>query len=99
MHGTLTVYRDVVFQMSFHIHPMEVPQGSSAVSNYRQQGGHLTDPNSPGADPLDGDDVLCSEREQTQCGIDLGSIYSQSISGNIQNAITTYRDITFRLAQ
>ena len=92
---------------AFHtapIHPLEVPQCSSVVSEYRQRGGRLTDPNSPGTDPLRGNDTQYREREQLwerECGIDLGSIYSQTISGNtvvLENVITSYRDITFRLA-
>ena len=56
---------NVLQAQAFHtssIHPMEVPQCSSAVSEYRQQGGRLTDPNSQGTDPLADDDSLCTER-------------------------------------
>lgn len=58
---------NVLQTQAFHtapIHPLEVPQCSSVVSEYRQRGGRVTDPNSPGTDPLSGDDTLCREREQ-----------------------------------
>ena len=34
----------------------------TAATQYRQQGGWLTDPRDPDHDPLQGDDVLCSRR-------------------------------------
>ena len=86
------------------IHPAELPQCSSAVSEYRQQGGRLTDPTNPGNDPLQGDDVLFRQREQlwlTECAMDVDDIFSETISGNtsvLENAIISYRDLTFRLA-
>ena len=67
-----------------HIHPLEVPQCSAAVK-YRRQGGRLTDPSSPGNDPLESED-LCAERETrwyTQCG-SVENILSNMISGNTQ---------------
>lgn len=80
-HGTPNVLQAEVFHTS-PIHPVEVLQCSSAVNDYRQQGGHLTDPSIPGTDLLDGDDALCSRREQLwerECGMDVGSIYSEII--------------------
>ena len=92
---------------AFHtspIHPAEIPQCSTAVTQYRQQGGWLTDPRDPGDDPLQGDDVLCRQREQlwrSQCGMDVGDIFSKTILGNtaaLENAIMGYINITTRLA-
>lgn len=86
------------------INPSEIPQCSSAVSEYTQQGGRLTDPRNPGTDPLEGNDALCSQREQlwlVQCGMDVNDIFSETISGNasvLENAITSYIQLTSRLA-
>ena len=84
------------FSYFTHPHPAEVPQCSTAVSEYRQQGGQLTDPRNPGDDPFAGDDALCSQTErlwQSHCGMDVAAIFTETISGNtsvLENAITSY---------
>lgn len=85
-----------------HIHPIEVPQCSAAVDKYRRQCGRLTDPSSPGNDPLESEDDLCAERETrwyTQCG-SVEDIFSDMISGNTQileDAIIKYIELTRQL--
>ena len=74
-----------------------------AVTQYRQQGGRLTDLRDPGHDPLQGDDVLCGREQmwRSQCGMDVGDLFSETISGNtsaFENAIIGYIDITNTLA-
>ena len=87
------------------IHPAEIPQTSGCVDEYRWQGGSLADPQTCGNDPLEDDDELCRRREDrwhTVCGMDVDAIFSQLISGNdsvLENAITTFIDITLSLAE
>ena len=91
-HGTPNVLQAEVFHTS-PIHPVEVLQRSSAVNDYRKQGGHLTDPSIPGMDLLDGDDALCSQREQLwerECGMDVGSIYLEIILLGCQSESYVY---------
>ena len=60
---TKTWYSECTAGSSFS-HFSYSPNGNSTMlqcCQYRQQGWHLTDSNSPGTD---GDDVLCNEREQ-----------------------------------
>ena len=96
--GVPNVLQGQAFRTS-PIHPLEIPQCSMAVTQYRQKGGRLTDPRDPGHDPLQGDDVLCSRREQmwqSQCGMGVGDLFSETISGNtsaLENAIISYIDI------
>lgn len=45
------------------IHYAEVPDGDSAVQQYRQQGGQITDRSAFGSDPIGHDQSLFQERE------------------------------------
>ena len=88
------------------IHPQEIPLGDDAVQQYRQQGGHLTDPHPFGSDPLEGNEHLQGQRDRTFIrlipeGLDYGEIFSQIMSGHtglFENAITTYITITQQLS-
>ena len=62
------------------IHNAEVPDGESAIQQYRLQGGHITDPSAFGSDPITGDPVLIREREVRwlrECGMGVADIFSQ----------------------
>ena len=71
-------------------------------ATYRKQGGRLTDPSSPGNDPLESEDDLCAEHETrwyTQCG-SVEDIFSDMISGNthiLEDAIIKYIELTRQL--
>ena len=76
------------------------------MQQYRQQGGHLTDPHPFGSDPLEGNEHLQGQRDRTFIrlipeGLDYGEIFSQIMSGHtglFENAITTYITITQQLS-
>lgn len=46
------------------IHHAEVPDGDSAVQQYRQQSGQMTDPSSFGIDPIGDDSSLVRDKER-----------------------------------
>ena len=85
------------------IHGSEVPDGDRAIQQYRQQGGHITDPTTFGNDPLSGDPSLLREREARwlqECG-NVSDMFSQVVSGNpvpLENSIISYIRITNELA-
>ena len=45
------------------IHSAEIATVEAAAADYRQQGGHLSDPRSFGTDPLSGNDAIVQQRE------------------------------------
>ena len=62
------------------IHHAEVPDGDSAVQQYRQQGGQVTDPSSFGSDPIGDDLSLVRDREERlrECEMGVSDILSTS---------------------
>ena len=81
----------------------KIPTTASAVSEYRQQGGSITDPSELGEDPLRNDDVLSRQREQlwlARCGTNISDIYTDLMVGNsqpLQNCIIKFIEITEEL--
>ena len=86
------------------IHHAEVPDGDSAVQQYRQQGGQITDPSSFGSDPIGDDMSLVRDREERwlrECGMGVSDIFSQLVSGSsvpLESAILSFIWITNELA-
>ena len=60
--GTPNLLQTAVYNTAV-IHAAEIPSPSAAVESYRQQGGHLTDPQPFGEDPLAGDPTLFQQRQ------------------------------------
>ena len=81
----------------------EILTTASAVSEYRQQGGSITDPSEFGEDPLRNDDVLSRQWEQlwlARCGTTISDIYTDLMVGNsqpLQNCIIKFIEITTEL--
>lgn len=88
-----------------NIHPVEVPDVSTAVEMYTDQGGTLTDPTTFGIDPLRDNSSLIEERQDrwsSECGMPVEDIFSNLVSGNsvpLENAITSFITITEQLSQ
>ena len=86
------------------MHTYEVPSTEQAVFEYRQQGGSLSDPDTFGSDPLQGDDVLSSTRDELfsrRMDSSFSEIYSQLIIGNtvpFESAVLDYVTITQELS-
>ena len=87
------------------INPADIPTASAAVSQYRQQGGSLTDPAEFGDDPLANDAQLCRRREDLwllRCGgFNCNDIYSADMCGNtwhLENAILKFIEVTHELS-
>ena len=85
------------------IHPSEIPEAATAVQQYRQQGGSITDPHPVGEDPLASDLALVQQQQEewtTRCGMSPEQVFTQLMSGNTQgleDAIITLIDITNEL--
>ena len=86
------------------IHQSEVPDGASAVQQYRQQGGQITDPSALSSDPIGDDQSLFQEREVRwlrECGMGVSDIFSQLVSGTslpLENSVLSFIRITNELA-
>lgn len=86
------------------IQPSEIPSSNAAVTLYTNQGGRLRDPTVFGNDPLESDVELCrirNDRWLTKCGMNVGQIFSEVITGNgqvLENSILDFIDITSELA-
>lgn len=95
-HGIPNRLQEEAYHTSM-IHNLEVPECNRAVQQFRDQGGHVTDPTSFGDDP---NPFLLKEREERwlqECGIDVSEIFSQVVSGNsvpLENAIVSFIRIT-----
>ena len=84
------------------IHPLEIPPTRDAVEQYRQQGGHLTDPIPFVGDPLRGQNGLCQERNRRflsalSQGNDHQQLFSSLVNGdssNFSTAVITFASIT-----
>ena len=87
------------------IHLSEIPMSDMAVSEYRHQGGSITDPTEFGEDPLRDDLVLLRRREQlwvTRCGATISVIYTDLMAGNsqpLQDSIMKFIEVTQELNQ
>lgn len=92
--------------MNSHTNPIqlsEIPTAVTAVSEYGQQGGSITDPLEFEEDPLRNDDVLARQREQLwlmRCGATISDIYTDLMVGNsrpLQDSIIKFIEITQEL--
>ena len=86
------------------IHSAEIPTVEAAAADYRQQGGHLSDPRSFGMDPLSGNDALVQQREdvfEQRVHNSFTSKFADLIAGNrrpLEQALVQYVLITDELS-
>ena len=92
--------------LNSHTNPIqlsEIPTAVAAVSEYRQQGGSITDPSEFGEDPLRNDDALARQREQlwlSRCDTTIADIYTDLMVGDsqpLQDSIIKFIEITQEL--
>lgn len=83
--------------------PTHVPQVSEAADMYTTQGGHLTDPEFVGHDPLCGNASLVEQREAqwTASGLSPDDTFTSLVPGDLsplENSITSFIEITNSLS-
>lgn len=79
-----------------------LPSGNDAAQLYRENGGHLTDPEVYGVDPISDDTAKLSIRERAFFGrFHFSDIFQDLINGNVtkfENGLLYFIEITKRLS-